>query len=64
VFTDNVIISYEDFNRDDWRTSVGASLSWIFTIGYYQNMRLSTGYAHGLMKGGTHEIILVLSGGV
>jgi hypothetical protein len=63
VFTDNVIISFEDFDRDDWRNSLGAVIGWVFSIGYYQNMRLSTGYAYGFMKGGTHEIILVLSGG-
>jgi hypothetical protein len=42
---------------------VGASIAWLFSLGYYQQMRLSTGYAFGLMKGGGHEIILVLSGG-
>jgi hypothetical protein len=63
VFTDNVLISFDDFDRDDWRSSLGALVGWTFSLGYYQTMRLSTGYAHGFMKGGTHEIILVLSGG-
>ncbi len=63
VFTDHVLISFEDFDRDDWYCSVGGTIAWIFSLGYYQNMRLSTGYARGLRGPGGNEFIIVLSGG-
>jgi hypothetical protein len=63
IFSDNVIISYEDLDRDDWRTSVGGELLWIFRVGYYAPLTVHTGYAHGFMKGGIHEVILLVSGG-
>jgi hypothetical protein len=62
-FNDNVIISYEDLNRDDWRTSIGGEILWTFNIGYYALLTVHTGYAHGFMKEGTHEVILLVSGG-
>jgi hypothetical protein len=64
VFSDNVLISYAEFNREDWRASVGAEIGWVFTIGYYQQIALRTGYAYGLMDQGIHEFILVVSGGI
>ncbi len=64
LFSDQAIISFEEFNREDWRASIGAEISWSFTLGFYQDMSLRTGYAYGLMDGGIHEVILVLSGGM
>ena len=43
---------------------MGAELSWALSVGYYQGMTLRTGYAYGLMEGGVHEFILVISGGL
>lgn len=63
LFTDNVIISYDELTREDWRSSLGAEIFWIFHIGYYSVLTLRTGYAYGFMKKGTHEVILVVSGG-
>ena len=62
IFNDNALISYGELNRDDWKASVGAELSWSLLVGYYQGMTLRTGYAYGLMEGGVHEFILVISG--
>jgi Tol biopolymer transport system component len=63
IFTDNVLISPDPLDRDDWYSSVGAELVWHITLGYFQNMTLRTGYAHGFMENGGHEIILGLLGG-
>lgn len=64
VFTDNALISFGEFNRDDWKSSVGAEVAWVFNIGYYQGLSIRTGYAYGLMDGGIHEFIFVISGGI
>ncbi len=59
VFTDNVLISFGELNRDDWRSGVGGELVWSLALGYFMPVTIRTGYAYGLMAGGTHEIILV-----
>ncbi len=60
VFSDNVLIDYERLDRGDWKSSVGGELIWQIWLGYYQPMNLRTGYAYGIMHGGTHEVIIVL----
>lgn len=62
VFTDNILVSSDTLKLDDWRSSVGAELVWNLTFGYHQPMTLRTGYARGLMDGGTNELIFVFGG--
>jgi hypothetical protein len=59
VFTDHALISFGELDRDDWRAGVGGELVWSLAIGYFLPITIRTGYARGLMEGGTHEIILV-----
>lgn len=62
VFTDNLLMSYENLEFDDLRTSVGAELVWSFFWGYHMPITLRTGYARGLMDDGVNEFIFVLGG--
>jgi hypothetical protein len=62
VFTDNVVITYDTLDTDDWKSSVGGELVWLLLVGYFMPVTLRTGYAHGLMDGGTHEVIFVMGG--
>lgn len=62
VFTDNVLITYDGLDTDDWKSSVGGELVWSAMIAYYMPVTLRTGYAYGLMEGGTHEVIFVMGG--
>jgi hypothetical protein len=63
VFSDNVIISYSELNRDDWKSSVGVEVIVPFSVGYHQFMSMRIGYARGLMEGGGNEVIFLISGG-
>jgi hypothetical protein len=60
VFTDNVLISFDKLDTDDWKSSVGAELVWSILAAYYMPVTLRTGYAYGLMTGGVHEVIFVM----
>ncbi|MBW2278667.1 MAG: PD40 domain-containing protein, partial [Deltaproteobacteria bacterium] len=62
VFTDNVLITFDELDTDDWKSSVGGELVWALMVGYYLPVTLRTGYAYGLMEGGTHEVIFVMGG--
>ena len=69
IFSDNAIIAYDELDRDDWKSSVGAQVNVRFSLGYYQYMTLTLGYAQGLMKVEVdeemtrpHELIFLLSG--
>jgi hypothetical protein len=62
-FSENAVIAYDEIDRDDWYSSLGAEVNWILVFGYYQTMSITTGYAYGFMEGGIHEVILSLSGG-
>ncbi len=60
VFTDNVVIASEEFDEDDWRSSVGAELVWTLNLGYFLPVTFRLGYARGLMVGGVSEFIFVV----
>lgn len=62
VFTDNALITFDELDRDDWHSSVGAELVWSIYFGYYMPITLRTGYARGLMAGGSNELIVVMGG--
>lgn len=62
VFTDNALITYDSLDTDDWYSSVGAELVWSVMFGYFMPITLRTGYARGLMRGGTNEFIFVMGG--
>jgi hypothetical protein len=62
VFNDNALISYDELDRDDWKTSVGAEVVISFALGYYQYMNMRLGYARGFMEKGGNELIFIISG--
>ena len=62
IFTDNVLITFDALDRDDWRTTIGAELIWSISFGYYMPVTLRVGYARGLMEKGTNEFIFVMGG--
>jgi WD40 repeat protein len=62
VFTDNMLITFDGLDTDDWYSSVGAELVWSIFFGYYLPITLRTGFARGLMAGGGNEVIVVMGG--
>ena len=62
VFNDNAVISYDELDRDDWKTSVGGEIVIHFTLGYYQDMSARFSYARGFMEGGINEFVFLVSG--
>ncbi|MBN2802744.1 MAG: hypothetical protein JXR91_06595 [Deltaproteobacteria bacterium] len=57
---DNLLMSFDPVTYNDWYASLGAELIFTFAIGYHQFVTLRTGYARGLMEGGTSELIFVI----
>ncbi|MDD5306174.1 MAG: BamA/TamA family outer membrane protein, partial [Deltaproteobacteria bacterium] len=64
VFSDNVLITFDGLNRDDWKSSVGAEIACGFAVGYYVPMSLRVSYARGLMDGGIHEVVVLVGSGL
>ena len=64
VFSDQALISYDEFDRDDWKASVGGEVIIYFALGYYQGMSARFSYARGFMEGGGNELIFLISGGL
>ncbi len=62
VFTDNMLITFDGLDTDDWYCSVGAELVWSVFFGYYLPLTIRMGYARGLMDGGANEIIVIMGG--
>jgi WD40 repeat protein len=60
VFSDNVLVTFDELDTDDWKSGIGAELVWAFLVGYFMPVTIRTGYAYGLMDGGAHEIIVVM----
>ncbi|MBN2341252.1 MAG: PD40 domain-containing protein [Deltaproteobacteria bacterium] len=62
VFSDNLLMSYDQFDMEDYYTSAGAELVWAFILGYHMPVVLRTGFARGMMEHGINEFILVIGG--
>ncbi|MBN2526801.1 MAG: PD40 domain-containing protein [Deltaproteobacteria bacterium] len=62
IFSDNLLISYDQFTMEDYFAAAGLELVWSFYLGYHMPMTLRTGYAHGFMEHGVNEFILVVGG--